>query len=232
MNKLIIKNGAIITDTQGIMINSTLNIASGLDSTANGNNTQATGDYSSTNGQATIASGMFSVAEGQTTTSSGELSHSGGLGSVTPNINEWGRAYDYGGTYGLAQYGFANWVGQSTTNLLNQELFLDGGAGRFAIPANSVFAFEVTMVAIILAGPGPTGQVKMVTGTGLVKNIGGTTSIVGTPTYTTVAQDASMSGVLFQMLANNTNDTIYAAVSGIALTTINYNVTMKYTALK
>lgn len=228
MNKLIIKNGAIITDTQGIMINSTLNIASGVDSTANGNNTQATGDYSSTNGQATIASGDFSVAEGQTTTSSGELSHSGGLGTVTPNINEWGRAYDYGGTYGLAQYGFANWVGQSTTNLLNQELFLDGGAGRFAIPANSVFGFEVTAVAVNIA----TGAAKMFTGTGLVKNIGGTTSIVGTPTYTTVAQDASMTAVLFQMLANNTNDTIYAAVSGIAATNINYNVTMKYTALK
>lgn len=228
MNKLIIKNGYIITDTQGIMLNSTTNLATGIDSTANGNNTLATGDYSSTNGQATIASGDFSIAQGQTTTASGELSNSGGLGAVTSNLNEWGRAYDYGGTYGLAQYGFANWVGQSTSNTLNQELFLDGGTFRFSIPINSVFGFEVTVVAVNIA----TGEAKMFTSDGLVKNIAGTTSIVGTPTVTIVAQDASMSSVLFQMLANNTNDTIYAAVSGLLATTINYNATMKYTALK
>lgn len=227
MNKLIIKNGAIITDTQGIVLNSTLNIASGIDSTANGSNTQATGDYSTSNGQATIASGDFSVAEGQTTTSSGELSHSGGLGAVTPNVNEWGRAYPISIT-NLGQYGFVNFVGTSTSNTLNQRLYLDGSIKNFAIPSNSAFAVEMHF----LARNTSTGNCKYGVIRGLAKNIGGTTTLVGTDSITAIAQDTSMSGVLFNILIDNTTDSIYAAVSGIASTTIEYNVRVNYTAIK
>jgi hypothetical protein len=61
---------------------------------------------------------------------------------------------------------------------------------------------------------------------GLIKNVGGTTSIVGTPVITLIAGDASLtgSGVLVNAAADDTNDALLIQVKSIdaATTTMNW----------
>lgn len=201
-------------------------IASGIASHAEGANTTASGDYSHAEGNNTVASAQYSHAEGQQTTASGLFSHAEGNGAKASHLNEWARAYPATITFN-AQYGIVNFVGETTSNVLNQELFLDGGTDRFTIQSGNTYAVEVTAIATNET----TQDSKMWTGTALVKNVAGTVSFVGTPSFTSLYNDVSMSGVLFQMLTDNTNKTIYAAASGLAATNIAWNVAMKYTAL-
>lgn len=213
MANLKVINGKITTDTNGLVLNSSNNVASGDDSQAEGN--------------ATTASGLCSHAGGNSTVASGELSIASGLGAKTPNLNEFGRAYPISIT-NLGQYGFVNFVGTSTSNTLNQRLYLDAGSSNFSIPSNSAFALEMHF----LCRNTSTGASKYLVLRGLVKNVAGNTTVVGTDSGTIVAEDASMSTVLCNLLVDNITDTVYAAVTGIAATTIEYNVRVDYTMIK
>ena len=146
--------------------------------------------------------------------------------SSARNHDEWARANGEIYPSKVAQYGFANWKGW-TLNATAKELFLGGISSRFLIPFNSTYAFEMTCLAV----NNTTGAAKMVTRNGLIKNVAGTTSLVGTPTNVTVAQDSTMSGVAFAVTADNTNDALVVTVTGLASTDIMYNITLKYTAI-
>lgn len=78
MANLQIKNGEIITDTEGIVFNRTLNVASGSYSAAFGNTNTASGTASFAEGQGTTASNTGAHAEGDTTTANAPASHAEG----------------------------------------------------------------------------------------------------------------------------------------------------------
>ena len=63
-----------------------ITVADGVASHAEGNKTQASGDYSHAEGQKTVASGLNSHAEGQDTTAGAANAHAEGQGTVTKEV--------------------------------------------------------------------------------------------------------------------------------------------------
>ncbi len=100
-------------------------------------------------------------------------------------------------------------------------LWLDGDAitRRILVPNNATWAFEILIVGRTSTGTSAIYHIR-----GGIKNVSGTTSIVGTlPAATTVAADAgaaSWGGVT--VVADDANDALQVRVTGAAATTIRW----------
>jgi hypothetical protein len=194
-------------------------LATNTASHAEGLGTTANGYASHTEGQYTTATGQWSHSEGQSTTAIGDASHAGGIQVVANNTAEWARAG--AGSYG--QYGFVDFFGASTSAAIG-ELFIGGGVNeRFSIPTDTAFRYRLNVIARVPA----TGDVKEWEALGLIKNVGGTTSIVGSSLNSTFA-DASLATASLAVSANNTNDALYVERTGIAATTIKWYGRLEY----
>lgn len=227
MANIKIINGEITSMTEGIALNDKTNVATGLDSVAFGNGTTSSGPTSFACGSSNTASGDASFVTGLGNTASGIYSHAEGNGAVASHYNEYCR-----GHLSLAlkknQYGYANWIGRTTSNTLNVEIFLDESSSRFTIPVGAVYGFEIKAIAVIAS----TGEAKFFRGEGAIKNIGGTTSFVGgSVTTSVISQDAALAGVIMSIQANNTNDALQIACSGIAATNIDWHFAMEYVSI-
>lgn len=73
-----------------------------------------------------------------------------------------------------------------------------------------------------------TGDVKNFSASGIVKNIAGTTSLVGAWSVTSSDSDVSMAATTIAMTADNTNDALVPTVTGIAATDICWYVKIEY----
>jgi len=172
-------------------------VASGYSSVAFGRQTFAGGDYSSAFGYQNSALGDGSISFGYQTTASGDFSAAFGYEAraVGQNSASFGNAgsADFsnsvvvGGGYfqsvGDAQVG--QYVARiETTNATTTTLLFDGD--RFVIPSGKTVAFDVLVVGRSSGGLSAAYRV-----TGLVKRVGGTVSLVGTPSVTVIAEDDS-----------------------------------------
>jgi len=179
----------------------------------------ATGNYAYAEGAATTAVGIASHAEGSNTVAFGTASHAGGIEAIANNTAEWARAGQ--GSYG--QYGFVDFFGASTTAALG-EIFIGGGVNeRFSIPTDTAFRYRLNIIARVPA----TGDVKEWEALGLIKNVGGTTSIVGSSNTSTFA-DASLATASIGVSADNTNDSLLVERLGVAGTTIKWYGRLEY----
>jgi hypothetical protein len=101
-------------------------------------------------------------------------------------------------------------IASASTQTLNLNVSTD----RITVPNNSVVAFSVNLVI-----QDDTNQnVDYRRYEGAIKNIGGTTSIVGVVTEITITQDASL--FTCAVTADNTNDALSIAVTNSGSNTI------------
>jgi len=108
---------ALITGSLGItgsLSNGSGNIASGIFSHAEGQNTNSLGSYSHAEGRGTIASGSYSHAEGSGTTATGDYSHAEGQSTTSTGNTSHAEGYS---TTATGNYSHAE--GQSTTSTGN-----------------------------------------------------------------------------------------------------------------
>lgn len=86
-------------------------------------------------------------------------------------------------------------------------------------------SYKVTINAIATDS---AGNSKEWSGSGIIKNIGGTTTVVSTITMSSVVADGSMSTATLTVAANNTTDTLDFTATGISSTLINWNAKVDY----
>jgi len=106
----------------------------------------------------------------------------------------------------LAKYAIAS----ASTQTLN----LNTSADRITVPNNSVVAFAVNLVV----QDDSNQNVDYRRYEGAIKNIGGTTSLVGVVTEITITQDTSLFSC--SITADNTNDSLSIAVTNSSANTI------------
>lgn len=200
----------------------------------------ATGDYSVAKGAGTIASGYISQAEGNQTQAIGDSSHAeghltraeaknshvGGYGAKADHLGEWARSSNGSNVAGFGQYGIID-IMTSTSNATITEMFIgDVGGARITIGSGQAYRYTLTMIA----QNSSTGEVKEWEAKGLIKNVGGTTSMVGSSNVSTYA-DASMATTSLGIAADNTNGSLLVEATGIAATNISWYGKMDYTRI-
>lgn len=94
-------------------------------------------------------------------------------------------------------------------------------ANQWALPSGRAAILRVMVVARQSAGTG-AGDCAAWDTNALVKNIGGTTTIVGSPTVTQTYADSGASAWAISITADNTNDAIQITVTGQASKTIQW----------
>lgn len=103
----------------------------------------------------------------------------------------------------------------STADNTQTEIFLDGSSERIGIASDAVAGFTIYVIAVQESGvagtPGDTWYHKF---EGTIKNIGGTTSLIGSVTETTIAEDSGTSSYSTTIDADDSNDTLRIQVTG------------------
>lgn len=214
------------------------NIASGISAIAVGYNTVASGDFAFAEGSGTVADGDYSHAENDRTTAlgdgahaegvrsnaNGNYSHAGGVQADANHHAEWARS-----SCGDAGYGYVSYAGL-TTNNTPQELFVDGtfsatGSQRFSVAPDETY--RVTFkVMLVEESSGDAKEFR--DSTGLIKNVGGTTSFVAAMSFFAGIGDAGLANATIAVTADNTNDAVAVTVTGITGRDIRWFVSMEY----
>lgn len=195
-------------------------LASGVASFTEGSGTTAAGSYSHAEGFRTVASGSTSHSEGYDTKAVGNYSHSGGLGAIAFHYAEWARSHMYNSQYGIMS------VSASTTN--NTPTTLNAGGSYFTVGVSEVYRVEVSVTALNIS----TFDAKEWKGFGIIKNVGGTTSLVSAISMTSTYADAGMGTASVATTANNTNDRLEITATGIAATNINWFAKIEYIMIR
>jgi hypothetical protein len=219
------------------------NVASGLNSFAQGNGNTTSGARSSASGNANVASGSNSRATGDGNTASGTNSRSGGTGSVASGTNSfaYGESATASGNNSFAQGEdvtasregeFArnnvntsvlrksadNLLQSVTTNGTPAVMFLGDSGLSFNVPTNSSVSFSALVGAVqdVGGGGGNAGDSASWHLTGVIKNVGGTTSLVNGINFDTTlsrtiretgtAQNGSSGSITLQVSATTVTD--------------------------
>ena len=174
------------------------NTASGPFSTLGGGNANtASGTFSTLGGgNANNASGQYATVAGGYQTSAthyGETAHASGQ-FVSPN-----------GEAQASEYVLRN----ATSNATLTELFLDGVSQRITLVSSQTLSFDILIVAHASNGASAGYQI-----TGLIENVAGTTTIVGTPQFSVLGEDVPAWNA--NVVADNANDALEIQVTGEA----------------
>jgi hypothetical protein len=110
----------------------------------------------------------------------------------------------------------------STSGAVTNELFLNGSSARMTLPNNSTWTFEGQVVARSSTGSSAGYKFK-----GVIDNNSGTTSLVYTPSYETLAEDVAGWDVVVQ--ADDANDALVVKVTGALSTNIRWVATVQTT---
>ncbi len=95
--------------------------------------------------------------------------------------------------------------------------------GTFNIPINNSYYVQLTINSIIFYEPNPDfGATKQWKGEGLIKNINGTTSLVGSFPMTSTYGDSALSGTSVSVTADNAGSYLKINVSGETATDIHW----------
>lgn len=183
-------------------------VAIGYNCTASGANT------SLAIGNNATASGNFSAtAIGNNVTASGNVTQAFGNGSLADRYGMFARAAATFAAGGDAQQ-VAFVLRNKTTNNTATTLFPDGSSTRLTIPSGKVLSAICRICGIKSDGSAVANYVRRV----VIKNVGGTTSLVGTvETIGTDIEDNAATDVA--ITADNTNDALQINVTGITTET-------------
>jgi hypothetical protein len=217
------------TNNTASALNSTVaggntNAASNTDATVGGGNSNTASGAQSTvvGGSTNTASGSGSTAMGTGCTANGTYSTASGRQSHARGVlGAFMHAAGRFSTDGDAQSG--RYVMRlQTTNATQTAITADGAAAgaanQPALPAGSVYAFTGLVVARNTANNDAAAwKIE-----GAIKNTGGTTALLGTPTVTALGADAGAAAWALAVAADNTNDVLQLLATGAAATTIRW----------
>jgi hypothetical protein len=202
--------------------------------------TQSTGNYSFAAQRSSVASSQYATAigylniaqtsdvaaaiGGQQNISSGarsgifggqqnqaNASYSGTLAGIQALANRYGMHAHSAGQFsavGDAQRARFVMRNKTTTNSA-VELFLDGSATRLTIPSGKYLTGTINIAGIKSDGTAAASYIRQFS----IKNVAGTTSLVGT--VNTIGTDEAASTSI-SITANDTNDALKVEVTGIA----------------
>ncbi|HEY6172101.1 MAG TPA: hypothetical protein VIX80_07585 [Candidatus Kapabacteria bacterium] len=197
------------------------NVATGVGSVAMGTGTAAQGSRSIALGGGVGASGDYSIAMGGFGNAGGNFSVSSGLNALTNKHGQYAHSSGAFGVIGDAQrseYVVRNVTADSTS----ANLYLDGSSLALTIPSNTVFTFVADITALSSTGDAGSYQIK-----GAIKNIGGTTSIVGSITITVNAEDQASWDV--NAIADDSSNALMIQVQGDDATDIRWVASVRTT---
>jgi len=183
------------------------NTASGLTSVALGRTNNATGSRSVAIGISNTASATASVAIGEEANSSAANAMATGLRSGANRLGMWAHAAGQFAANGDAQ-AVKFVVRNKTTTNSAVTLFLDGSSTRLTVPSGRILHLQVTLLGSKSDGTAVASYMRQVT----IKNVAGTTSLVGT--VNTIGTDEA-AGTSIAITADDTNDALQIAVTGI-----------------
>lgn len=216
-----------ISNTAGVELafvgGGTENNASGVRSViGGGQGNAASGEYSViVGGQGNTASGYASTSIGLGGTADGDYSMSTGLNA---NATMYGQQSHAAGTFaatGDAQR--SEFVLRTTTSDDSwTDTYLDGSSLAISIADNTVYTFVADITALSSTGDAGSYQIK-----GAIKNINGTTSIVGTISITDNAEDQAAWDV--DAVEDDANDALLIQVLGADETDIRWVVSLRTT---
>jgi len=145
------------------------------------------------------------------------LSRDGEIVTANGNISSDGDAQD----------SQAIFRGQ-TTDATQTEIFLDGSSARATIGTNRLVGFEVFVTGLQTGGgAGTAGDSWIHIINGAIKNIGGTTSLIGSLIDTLIAEDSGTNSWSVSVDADNTNNSIRVRVTGEASKNINWKASIR-----
>lgn len=122
-------------------------------------------------------------------------------------------------------YSFKRNLRASTTDATVTVMTVDLAGNKLTISNNTAWFFTADVVGMISgSGTGSVGGYKI---SGCIKNIAGTTALVGAPSVTNTFEDAAAWDIT--ATANNTDDTLEIKVTGAAATTIRWVATIQIT---
>jgi hypothetical protein len=197
------------------------NTTTGVGSVAMGTGTIAQGSRSIALGGGVGASGDYSVAMGGFGNAMGNFSQSSGLNAAA---TKYGQSAHGSGAFGVigdaqrSEYVLRN----STSDATVTNVYLDGISAALTIPSNTVFTFVADITALSSTGDAGSYQIK-----GAIKNIGGTTSIVGSITVTVNAEDQASWDV--SAVADDGGDALVIQVQGDDATEIRWVASVRST---
>ena len=176
--------------------------------TASGANSFAHGANS------TVANNTNAVAVGYTCTASGAFSQAFGLQATADRYNQYSHG---GGVVGSLGCGYSRFVlGAKTTNATPLGMYLNGTIASvlLTVPSGKAFAFTARIIGIKSDGSAVADFMRR----GVIKNVGGTTSLAGSiQTLGTDIEDNASTDIA--ITADNTNDALSIAVTGITAET-------------
>lgn len=190
-------------------------VAGGYQNTAAGYETTVSGGAQNTaSGQlATVSGGSENMASGPNSTIPG------GYGAATSHYAELAYAAGRFSVSGDAQT--STYVMRNTTwDETSVELMLDGLAYPFTIASGRTVTFDILVVGRSDAGASAGYQIQ-----GVIENVSGATSFIGTPTVTTLGEDVSAWDVI--VVADDSDDVLSIQVTGAASTTIRWVATAR-----
>lgn len=156
-----------------------------------------------------VASGIYSMATGN--------------GAVSSLPGEWSRTTGDANNVFTPQYGILD-LSSRTTNATLTEIFIGGITNsRVSIASGQSLRYKFTAIAMTEG----TIASKEWEGQGLIRNVTGTTTLIGYDIISTYA-DASMATADLTVSADNTNDSLKFEVTGIASTNIRWYVKVDY----
>lgn len=187
-------------------------------SIAVGSNNQTSSSYSNAIGNSNLASGGNCIAIGYVNSCTGNKAFAIGgraganrLGMCAHASFSWDNPTGGDGAEpnsGQAQYVRFVAANKTTTNS-GVTLFLDGSSTRLTIPSGKAMFANVQIVGIKSDGTAAATYQRQVA----IKNVGGTTSLVGT--VNTIGTDEAASTSI-SITADDTNDALKIEVTGIA----------------
>jgi len=214
--------------TNSLILGGTTNVVSAVNSVIlGGNNNTLTSTYSIMSGSFNTDSfNTCNITSGTNNIINTAYSLLVGCVNVMDNPGIMYSNVNIAGTDDLGSNGFSS-LGERTTNATPKDLSTFGQflAIPFEIASNTAYRVHLTILATDVA----TGDCKEWEGFGIIKNVAGTTSLVGgTLTLTSTIADASLATATVAATADNATDSLKVTVTGIAATTINWICGIKY----
>lgn len=201
-------NNNTASGNDSLCIGAGSNTASGNGSFCSGEQNSASSNYSVAFGQSNAASGDRSIVlGGSSSTASGTRAVACGLQTLSDRLNMF--AHSSGGFAAAGDAQRARFVmrNKTTTNAA-VELFLDGSATRLTIPSGKYLTGTINIAGIKSDGAAAASYIRQFS----IKNVAGTTSLVGT--VNTIGTDEA-AGTSISITANDTNDALKVEVTGI-----------------
>ena len=208
-------------------------------STGFGFNSKASGNYSYTEGYQNESTGESAHSENSLNKATGTNSHAEGFNTIASGYGSHTEGYQ---SRGLLDISHNQGGGKNTqftrvvTNIITQNStptnlkILNNTVNYLTIPEETAVYFEVSVVARQFAGSaGTVGDSAAYKIEGLIKRDGANnTVLVGSPTITTIAEDAGATAWSVGASADDTNEALSVSVVGETNKYINWEGTVRF----